>query len=65
MNPSVLASLLKSGAAGLLAALLWYMLYLGHEERADERRESREELMPVLRSLAESLETIAETYRGK
>jgi hypothetical protein len=64
MNPILASSILKAGATGILAALLWYLLYLGHQERADERREAREQIMPVLKNLAESLESIAETYQG-
>ena len=64
-NTASIKLLTQASIATLLCAVVGFMLWLQHQERQEERRQKMSELMPVLESLAKSLEQIADTYQGK
>ena len=61
MNPKLIDSLTKAGAAVILAALLAWVMHMNHEERmASDSR-----LFDLMERQAEALEAIEKIYSGQ
>ena len=61
-NSKTVDLLIKAGIGAMLAVVLGLNLYWAHQERMKAKTDQMEELMPVLRELAEGVNRIAETY---
>ena len=62
MDPKIIDIIAKSGVAGTLVGLLGFILYWAKEERIESRKQNTQELMPVLKSIAEDLNRISNGY---